>query len=144
MKNVALSQKMIVCFFVLIVLTIAICVGGYYGIAQLNNAYVLLYENVVVGLQYISNASETIQELRAQIQLYAHLPQLTPQAYELKDSILKNMDYVSELITEYRVVVLANPEALASGLVPEAQIEMFLRLELIYDDFFCALTHGAN
>ena len=136
MKNVALSQKMIICFFVLIVLTIAICVGGYYGIAQLNKAYVLLYENVVVGLQYISDASETIQELRSSIQLYVHTPPATPESVALKTDIRGTLDYVYGLIKEYRVAVLSNPDALASGLVPETQIETFLRLELIYDDFF--------
>lgn len=136
MKNVPLSQKMIICFFVLIVLTIAICLGGYYGIAQLNKAYVLLYENVVVGIQYISDASETIQEQRSLIQLYAHTPPSTPQSEALKNSIRENLDDVSKLIKEYRVAVLGNPEALASGLVPESQIETFLRLELIYDEFF--------
>lgn len=132
MKNMDIALKMVISFSILTILTIGIVIGGVFGITQLNSGLNMMYDNVVVGMEYANNIKSDMLSEKVLVQQYADSAANPARQAEIKAEIEKILEENNDRIVDYAENVAKTTTIVESGLIDEETLQELLGM---VDDF---------
>ena len=118
MKNMRISKKLILGFFIAILLPGSVAIMGISGMRQINNASMRIYADYTRPLAYLSFAIEDLQEMKFLSREYmvvsalggaiGHVDELSDRVEELVVSFNNNLDSFAPSITDPDTIAMYN------------------------------------
>ncbi len=136
MKNMTVSRKLLVSVTITNVLVMVISVVNYFGMFWLNTATDMLYEDVIISIDYISRVRENFQEQRVFIQDLARVQAVPSEVERITERIRTDQGNMDRYIDGYFERVESLMDRLDSGVLSEENVEKIFSMKDTYYNIF--------